>query len=216
MCWNSNCFSANFIWFGIGISVYSSRWFERDVTKKTYEISWWDSFIQRRERLICALSIVKVFCVNMYFWDLFLSKLTFTSKNFACCQQNKIEETMSNLYNNDPIDHYFNSRHERSIIRMCALLWVLKVHEDNVNRRLDSQNVYNSGSNSSTGNCKSNKVRFVEKNNFTVKIKIYLEIFNFWKSCTFLSNCREKEREGKNNLLLLLVIWGLMQANIRW
>lgn len=115
----------------------------------------------------------------MYFWDLFLSKLTFTSKNFACCQQNKIEETMSNLYNNDPIDHYFNSRHERSIIRMCALLWVLKVHEDNVNRRLDSQNVYNSGSNSSTGNCKSNKVRFVEKNNFTVKIKIYLEIFNF-------------------------------------
>lgn len=130
--------------------------------RKTDEISRWDSLMQRRARLICALSIVKFVCVNMYLWDLFLSKLTFTSENFACCQQNKIEETMSNLYNNDPIDRYFNSRHERSIIRMCALLWVLKVHEDNVNRRQDSQDVYNSGSNSSTGNCKTSKVRFVE------------------------------------------------------
>lgn len=65
---------------------------------------------------------------------------------------------MSNFHNTDPIDHYHNSRHERSIIRMCALLWVLKVHEDN-NKRRESQQRLNSGTQSSHD---TNTVRFIQ------------------------------------------------------
>lgn len=75
----------------------------------------------------------------MYWWELLVSELTKVSKHLSCCQTSAVFTTMSGPFGSDPSENHHNIRHERSIIRMCALLWVLKVHEDNLRRRANRQ-----------------------------------------------------------------------------
>lgn len=46
-----------------------------------------------------------------------------------------------NLYNHfevNPLEMYLHSRHERAMVRLCALLWILKLEEDRSQRRSEA------------------------------------------------------------------------------
>jgi hypothetical protein len=45
-----------------------------------------------------------------------------------------------NMSSGSAVESYLNSRHERSMIRLCALLWVLKIQEEQcTNRQMASR-----------------------------------------------------------------------------
>lgn len=35
-----------------------------------------------------------------------------------------------NMSSSSAVESYFNNRHERSMVRLCALLWVLKIQDE--------------------------------------------------------------------------------------
>lgn len=68
----------------------------------------------------------------MRHFEEFLGKLrSFFAQSVSCCRRNAFLESHHNsMSSSSAVESYFSSRHERSMVRLCALLWVLKIQEE--------------------------------------------------------------------------------------
>lgn len=62
----------------------------------------------------------------------FLGKLrSFFAQSVFCCRRNAFLESHNySMSSSSAVESYFNNRHERSMVRLCALLWVLKIQDE--------------------------------------------------------------------------------------
>lgn len=78
---------------------------------------------------------------DMVLLEYLCTKLVQISNSVVCCLCNRRHDnTNLNMsgHMNNPVESYLYARHERAMIRLCALLWILKMQEE---REAQSQRI---------------------------------------------------------------------------